>query len=192
MNGSALGVISILFISSLCIAQDSTEVSSAIPAQSTIVIDGDGFRVLMTKERPNYQDAFYVRHSQQLDSNGLEVYLFRVAMAELSAQEDSTRFNELSDAYTAFTNLSIIEVRRMRVLTALQGDWTVTKISNDNTWQGTFTGDQFTIGAQTGTVTVETSRSIKIVGLSIGDLYLDAIDQNTLKSRDETYLFTRN
>ena len=106
--------------------------------------------------------------------------------------EDSTTFNRLSDAYTAFTNLSIIEVRRMRVLTALQGDWTITRISDGQTWQGTFTGDQFTIGPQTATVTVETSRSILITGLSIGNLFVDAININTLKSRDESYLLTRN
>lgn len=146
--------------------------------------------MLQTKERPNHQDAFYVRHSQLLDSSGLEVYLFRVAMAELSVQEDSTRFNELSDAYTAFTNLSIVEVRRMRVLGALQGDWTVKRISDGKEWQGTFQGEQFKIGNNIGVVTVETSISVKIVGLPVGDLYLTAKNKDVL--RGGGMRFTRN
>ena len=182
----------ILFISSLVYGQDTTQISTVIPQMSRIIADSIGFRVLQVKERVNYEDAFYVRHSELLDSNGLEIYLFRIAMAQLDVQEDSTRFNELSDAYTAFTGLAVTEVRRMRVLAALQGAWTVTRLSDQTTWQGEFINDEFSIGQQVGTVEVVSNQSIRITGLSIGDLYLDAINQNTLRSRNEEYLLTRN
>jgi len=182
----------LLFISSFVYGQDTTQriATQVIPQMSRIVTDSTGFRVLSVKERQNYEDAFYVRHSELLDSNGLEIYLFRVAMAQLDTQEDSTRFNELSDAYTAFTGLAVTEVRRMRVLATLQGAWTVTR--GGQQWQGRFVNDKFRIGQQEGLVEIITNKSIRITGLPIGDLYLTAKNQNTLISKEGAIRFSRN